>query len=322
MGQDDRVVTSRRRNLILIHRGPEYQNDFTEIGQKVIALDASIAVFHLPARLVTELPAGAWQYPTLTVALTSQFRLPIRRGPILRNTPIDKLVQQEIFRRNGIQTPFAVPFQFGMKLDPALFGDFVILKPSDLGMTSQGLGIQVFRRARLELLTASSFPPSHPVRWSPQGFIVQQFVHTGTYPLNYRATTFLGDVMTLEVITGSAPTPPLSAPDDEIERANFSTKEDRNWTTVDDPHVIRFARQVAAAFPAIPLLGIDVIRSTSQQLHALEVNAGGNTWHYSSKMCESDRIENPEHYVRMRNQFGAFDIAARRLTLATQRLAS
>lgn len=311
-----------KRNLILIHRGPEYEKDFDEIATKVNQLDRSITVYHLPAGLDTELPIAAWQNPTLTVALTSKFRIPIKRGPILKNFAISKLAQQEIFRKNGIATPPATPFRFGMKLDPILFGDFVILKPADLSLTSNGQGIHVFRRTRTENLTITSFPPSHPIRRTRQGYIVQRFVDTGLYPLSYRATTFLGEVMTLERFEGEEATPSLKAPDEEIERANFAPKDKRHFSFSDDPQVMTFARQIAAAFPNIPLLGIDIIKSTSQKLYVLEVNAGGNTWHYSSKMWADDRKKNPEYYMNMRTQFGAFDIAARRLTETTLKLAA
>lgn len=309
------------RNLVLIHRGPEYEKDFDEIAAKVNALDRHITVYHLPAALDAELPVSAWQYPTLTVSLTSRFRIPIRRGPVLKNRAIGKLAQQEVFRQHGIATPPAMPFRFGMKLDPIVFGEFVILKPADLRITSSGVGIHVFRRRRLEVLTEASFPVTHPIRSGRHDFIVQRFVHTGPHPFNYRATTFLGEVMTLEKFTGTAETPPLTATDAEIEAANYAPKDDRSWHLVDDPDVIGLARRIAKGFPAIPLLGIDILRSTSGKLHALEVNAGGNTWHYSSKTWEEDRKANPDYYAGMRAQFGAFDIAARQLTAATRKLA-
>lgn len=311
-----------KRNLILIHRGPEYEKDFDEIATKVNQLDRSITVYHLPAGLDTELPIAAWQNPTLTVALTSKFRIPIKRGPILKNFAISKLAQQEIFRKNGIATPPATPFRFGMKLDPIVFGEFVILKPADLRITSGGVGIHVFRRQRLEKISEAYFPITHPIRFSRHEFMVQRFIHTGRHPVNYRATTFLGDVMTLEKFKGEAETPPLTAPDEAIEQANFAPKTSWEYTLFDDQEMIDFALRIACCFKTIPLLGIDIIQSTSGKLYVLEVNAGGNTWHYSSKMWEDHRKENPDIYVRMKTQFGAFDIAAKRLTEVTQELAS
>ena len=79
-----------RRNLIIIHRGPEYDPDFEAISLKVRALDPALVIYSLPARLKGALPEEAWQYPTLTVALQGDFRLKIRRGPVLRNRLIGR----------------------------------------------------------------------------------------------------------------------------------------------------------------------------------------------------------------------------------------
>src|SRR6478609_4924042 len=65
-----------RRNLILIHRN-HAGRDFREIGQKVHALDQSIAIFGIPGNLATTLPDSEWRYPTLTVAMGADFRMPI-----------------------------------------------------------------------------------------------------------------------------------------------------------------------------------------------------------------------------------------------------
>lgn len=301
-----------KRNIIIIHRGPEYQDDFDEIGARVNALDRNITVYHLPNTLKAELPDSAWQHPTLTVSLAPEFRIPIRRGPVLRNHPIEKLAQQDVFRKHGIATPPALAFQPGMKLDPLLFGDFVMLKPIDLSLTSNGQGLLVFRRKRLETLRLSDLPATHPLR-GPDGFIVQRFVNTGPSPYSFRATTFLGEVLSLERFTSTARCPPLTADDAAIEAANYSTKGSRRYVVERDADVEDFARRVAAAFESVPLLGVDVLRDEGGKLHVIEVNAGGNTWHYSSSMYKLHRWQNPGYYKNMREQFGAFGIAARRL---------
>lgn len=302
-----------RRNLILIHRGPRYARDFGEIAAKVNALDPLITVYHMAARYAGGLPPGAWEHPTLTVALLEKFRFKVRRGPVLVNKAMGKLEQQEVFRHNGIPSPPALAFRFGMRLDPILFGEFVILKPADLKLTSRPNGTMVLRRKRAEALTLDDLPPSHPLRWSAEGFLVQRLIYTGPYPANYRATTFLGEVMSLEHFQSSRAVPSLTASDAEIEAGDFAPKVDRHYRFVEDEDVLAQARRTAACFPAIPLLGIDLLRDTSGRLHVLEINAGGNTWHYSSKMWEEDRRAHPEYYEYLRTQFGAFDIAARRL---------
>src|SRR5436190_24114964 len=132
------------RNLILIHRGLEYERDFDEIANKVFALDGSITIYSLGNGYTVQLPDSAWKKPTLVVALTSQYNLKVKRGTILTNHLIDKIAQAAIAGKAGIDTPPVLPFRFGMKLDPILFGEFVIIKPRDIELTSTGKGIQLF----------------------------------------------------------------------------------------------------------------------------------------------------------------------------------
>jgi hypothetical protein len=134
-----------KRNLILIHRGPEYEQDFREIARKVTAIDKDITDYTLASSSMAQLPSLAWLWPTLVVAFTPQYRLQVKRGTVLKNSQVEKFAQYETFRRAGIATPPTLPFRFGMTLDPLLFGEFVVVKPMDFDLTSQGLGIQLFR---------------------------------------------------------------------------------------------------------------------------------------------------------------------------------
>jgi hypothetical protein len=73
----------------------------------------------------------------------------------------------------------------------------------------------------------------------------------------------------------------------------------------------------------VPLLGIDFVRDhESLQPYILEVNAGGNTWHFGSPAWEARRREMPEFIRRMKQQFSAFDAAAKGLVAKTLRFAS
>jgi hypothetical protein len=184
-----------KRNLILIHRGPEYVDDFKEIAQKVRALDKSIDVYSIPHESAAQLASLVWMWPTLVVALMSQFRLQVKRGTVLRNFEIEKLAQYEMFRKAGIRTPPTLPFSFGMALDPMLFGDFVIIKPMDLRLTSRGQGVQLFRRQRLERMQPEDFPRDHVIRTARGGYLVQRFVDTGVQPSFHRIQTFFGRVI-------------------------------------------------------------------------------------------------------------------------------
>lgn len=325
-----------KRNLILIHRGPEYEKDFDEIAVRVNALDKDITIYHLPSSLQAELPVSAWQHPTLTVALVPKFRLPVRRGPVLRAGAIQKLTQQETFRKHAIPTPPALPFKFGMKLDPVMFGDLVVLKTLDLSQTSGGDKVFLFRRRRLEALGLNSLAPDHPVRIYPKSFMVQKFINTGELPSYYRVSTFLGHVLYAWHTSIKEKRAPLNCPDDILEQSIVDIKGGTMLRSLSaDDDVLSLSLVVAKAFAGSPLLGIDIVRDEStRKLYVLEVNAGGNTWHFSSSYGRSLRVDfgicgggdesTAEERGRqcLMDQFSAFDVAAESLVDKTRTSAS
>lgn len=326
-----------KRNLILIHRGPEYERDFDDIARKVNALDRDITVYHVPGSLRSELPVSAWQYPTLTVALMSKFRLPIRRGPILKNHAIEKLDQQTLFRQHGIPTPPALPFRFGMKLDPILFGEFVILKPMDLKITSTGDSVQLFRRTRIEQLTIRDFPGDHLIHKDRKGYLVQKFVNTGDRISAYRVTTFFGAPILSVHMKSNVPRPALDSADAVLEKAPVASNaiKDKQRFLHADPDMVDLAGRVHATLPDVPLLGVDLLREASTgRLYVLECNAGGNTWHFSSDSgvklrgwfgghprvpLEKAALKGRKMYIE---QYGAFDRVAEVLRDKTVALAA
>lgn len=325
-----------KQNLILIHRGAEYAKDFEEIAARVHALDPEISCYSCPSNMRGELPASIWRDPTLTVSLVAKFRLPIRRGPVLTNGSIDKLDQQVLFRKNGIPTPPALPFEFGMKLDPILFGEFVILKPRDLTITSTGEGVNLFRRARLERLTINDFPPSHHIRTHSKGYLVQKFIDTGERISAFRVTTFFSFPILSVSMKSNVARPSLTSPDAVLESAavaNNAVKDKMRYLHADDD-MVELARKVHGLLPEVPLLGVDLLReATTGRLFVLECNAGGNTWHFSSKSggklrgwfgghprvpLDKADAKGRQMYIA---QYGAFDVVARVLVEKTRELA-
>ncbi|WP_395660301.1 hypothetical protein [Aestuariivirga sp.] len=325
-----------RRNLILGHRGVPYERDFKEIAKKVSQLNPAITVISLPALLKAFLPEQHWLSPTLTVVLQKTFHLQVMRGPVLRNGAIGKFRQQALFRRHGISTPPALPFSFGMPLDPAIFGDFVLLKPGDLNKTSKGVGIFLFRRQRLSLLRDLDLPATHPLRLHPQDYIAQRFVDTGPFPCHYRVQMLFDQPLYCWRQTLNEQRPPLDAPDHIIESAVVASQGgERRFALCADDDVLKLAVDVHRALPDVPSLGVDIVRDqVTGRLHVLECNAGGNTWHFSSEMGATCRaklggyLACPEAEADARGrlaligQFGAFDRAAEVLAKKTVELAS
>ena len=322
-----------RRNLILIHRGPEYEQDFAEISTKIFALDPDITIYSLATGTTDQLPETAWQRSTLTVALNAKFNLKVKRGPVLKNHQIDKLVQYRIFREAGLPTPPTLPFKFGMLLDPIVFGEFVLIKPM---FGSQGRGVQLFRRKRLERMTSPDFPPDHLIHKAREGFLVQKFIDTGELVSYNRVSTFFSEPMYSYFSRAKSPRGSLVSPDELIEKLpitnNASSFRERTLRAEED--IVALAKRVHDAFPDIPLLGTDILREQGTgRLFVIECNPGGNTWHFSSEMNLPLRLAlgkaslvgpKKAHAVARQmhiDQFNAFDRAARVLTEKTQALA-
>ena len=318
------MVFQFRRNLILIVRAGNFDPaDFVDIGNRIAARAPDIQVFVVDdAAPAGRLPEGIWASPTLTIAFRQRTKFKPKRGPFLFNRPIEKLDQAAMMGRHGVDVPQCDVFTPGMALPQYRFGDFVILKPADLRHTSHGGSIQMFRRERLAKMGMADFPRDHPVRHMPM--LVQQFIDTGDYPTKYRILTLFGEVLYCQHTKLTAKRPELAASDNILETAVIATNSgERTYTPSGDPDVLNFARKTAGVFGGIPLLGIDVIQDVvTRHCYALEVNAGGNVWHFTSPMWAERRARYPEVTKDMHEQLGAFDVAAKALISATRRLAS
>lgn len=327
----------RERNLIIIHRGPDYVRDFEEVAQRISAIEPGITVVCIDSRTTRVMPEEAWSRPTLTVALMAKFRADIRRGPVLANRAIHKTGQHRIFMRAGLPTPPTVRFTPGMKLDPIMFGELVVIKPTSPDLASYGRGIQLFRRKRLETMSFADFPRDHLIHRDRSGFIVQRFVDTGPLLRMFRVQTFFGVPLYCWAAQETAPRPPLGGTDEEIENACVVSNagQDRARWLCADADVLALGSRVGKAFADIPILGIDIIpEARTGKLFVLECNPGGNTWHFSAGSTAEIRQQfgGAHHGNRktaeeagrraMIEQFGAFDRVADVLVRKVRELAS
>lgn len=319
------ATAAATKNLVVIVQ-PNTQfydpADFVEITDRVrsIAPDINAIVVSATAKS-HDIPEYNSPFPTLVVSFNQKPTVWPLRGRVLFNQQIDKLEQTAILSRAGISVPRCAKFEFGTRLDPELWGEFVLLKTAVLRLTSQGNDVSLFRRSRLSAMKSSDFPSNHPIHTMPM--IVQRFIDTGRYPSKYRALTLFGQVLYAQHTVLSDPRPDLKAPDNMLSTALVATGGgERNYYHKHYPDVVALAGRVANEFPAIPLLGIDIVRDIhTSALHVLEINAGGNVWHFSSSMWATRRNLYPKVARRMKEQYGAFDTAARALVKATRRFA-
>jgi hypothetical protein len=317
-------------NLIIIHRGGQYARDFAEIGGKIVARDPGIAVFCIDQHTRRVMGDEAWRRPSLTVALLARFEADIRRGPVLMNRAIHKTGQHRIFTKAGIPTPPTLRFVPGMKLDPIMFGEFVVIKPTNPRIASYGRGIQLFRRRKLETMRLRDFPRDHLIHQDRDGYIVQRLIDTGPLLKMHRVQTLFGVPLYCWAAQNHEPLAPIGGTDEDIERvmiASNAGQERVRWLCVDSEALALSAR-VGEAFPHVPILGMDIVRDEKTgKIYVLECNPGGNTWHFSSEAVISIRQQfgggdEAAGRQKMIDQLGAFDLAAEVLVKKVRELAA
>ena len=181
-----------------------------------------------------------------------------------------------------------------------------------MNSSSHGRGIQLIRTRRVRYRPPADYPEGHPGRRAPM--LVQQFIDTGERLTLYRVLTLFGEPLYCQFMRSRAPRVGLTAADDEIETAVIANQAvDEDQVFVSEADVLAIARLAHAAIPEVPLKGCDVIRdAASGRLYVLEVNPGGNTWHFSSRFLANIRARNgPDFEMRRINQFDALRTAAR-----------
>lgn len=305
-------MTGTTHTLILVNRpGAQDARDFIEIAERMAALAPEIGVHVVPAKAdAAAMPAQLWQHPTLTVSMTLPEAFRPRRGPLYHGFPVSKFEQMRKFAAAGLPIPTTLVYRFGWPLKPAVWGPHVILKPTAVRAMSNGDAVFLMRTERVAELAPVVFPPGHAAREAP--LLVQKFIDTGEHPWSYRVLTLFGEPIMSMVYRAKNPRPPLDVPDEELMRASFASNVDPHFTcTLEaEPEVLDFARRASMAMPRIPLQGMDIVRErTTGELYMLEVNPGGNTWHFSSKLAEEGRKEvSREERIA---QFDAWGVAAR-----------
>jgi hypothetical protein len=305
-----------RKNLVLVVDEARCDPaDFMDIANRIRAQAADVHIQVLQPKTIHAIARDTWHYPTLFVCLVHIRNLQIKRGKLMVTLPIPKLQQAEMMRLANVSTPHMEPYHFGMRLEESLWGSHVVLKPDDLGFTSHGTGLEIIPAKELSGKLEQEFAPDHFVR--AHKMLVQRFIDTGPQPSCYRACLFMGEVLYISKVTADVAKQGADIP------PNFHSKDARLSNEFGQyPHIHAFGRKMATAFPLMPLLGCDILEEPETgNLYGIEVNAGGNVWHFSSPYLAKSRQRDPQFNAPRLNQYGAFDVAARALINATRRLA-
>jgi hypothetical protein len=248
---------------------------------------------------------------------------------MMQNRAVKKIEQFARFASLGIDTPLTARLDAKQLYDPEIWGEFVILKPLPLSLSSSGAGVKLIRTARFNELNRKSGLPAFVGHHAP--LLVQTFIDTGRLPTHWRILTLFGHVLYSMKFWCPIQRPELTASDDEIENAIIETKHPdlkKSFGMHDmrklaaEPEILEFAARVSKAFPTVPLQGIDILKENKTgRLFALEINGGGNVWHFSSRRSAGGRAAGITRDDRIA-QLGAWEVAARSLIEATMRHAS
>lgn len=282
------------RHLVIVHRdGWQALSDWTAIGERIRALAPSIGVIVASDDEADErLSEIAAQRPTLVFSAGRIRKFAVRRGRIYQGRSIEKLEQVELFVKARVPVPLTALLLPGTDLSPRIWGPFVILKPSDLASSSHGQGVQLMRTERVRFIAPQDYPEGHPGRRAPM--IIQQFIDTGPHFGIYRVTTLFGEPLYCYRIKSGSPRPPLEADDEVIEQSVIATQglDEAEREFVYEADVMALARAAHEAMPDVPLKGCDIMRDArTGRLFVLEVNPGGNTWHFSSQHLAAIRAK-------------------------------
>lgn len=309
------------RHLVLVRRqGWQSTEDWYRIARHVEDIEPRIATFVVQAgqrNPYSRRQAAA--KPTLVFSAGPMLNFRPLRGKVYAGAPVPKFEQVRRFREAGLPVPRTALLTPGLVLDPAEWGEFVILKPTDITSSSHGHGIQLIRTERVAYRAPRDYPAGHPGRLGPM--LVQQFINTGDHISLYRVLTLFGEPLYSNYFQDRNRRVPLDASDAEIEAAPIATQalDERDTVFEAPPEVLALARAAHAVIPEAPLKGCDIIRDgATGEVYLLEVNPGGNTWHFSSDYLAERRAQTGPTRERLRiQQFDAFRTAARVLVERT-----
>jgi len=217
----------------------------------------------------------------------------------------------------GIRVPKWTRLDPDTEIDPAEFGENLIIKPTEKG-ASLGRGVTLIKTSGFK-----AYRDQHAAQYLPKGRsapLVQQHIPTGGMPENFRVHTFLGAVVSFRRAIQNALTP-INAPMPNLVLADKVASNTGNIKRElhEDREIEDFGLQVDAVFDGVTK-GIDILRSTEDlKLYALEVNIG-NVWHFSSSLgVRSRKFIGVENMIK---QYDLFETCAEAIIKTSKRMLS
>ena len=309
--QPSRAAAKEACNLVMVVDERLELASFERLAEEVRLLDCRIFAIAVPD--TPEACRAVPGLPTLIIAPNVIRHLPTGRGRVCCGAPLSKHEEYQALGRAGIPVPPWALLAEDSKPDLSVLGAYVVRKP-DHG--AKGAEVRIVRRERVRW---------HPIVTAAAGLsevtVLQRFIYTGPWPVSYRVNTLFGHALYAIELRARTDRPPLRGPEDfrSPDRQEgvsiVSNARDSEMRLCFDDAVIGLAERAYAAFPDIPLLGVDILREMpSGRLYVVEVNALGFNWNFT----ERERAEWP---VDVESQFDGVRKAARVLAERTRVLA-
>jgi hypothetical protein len=307
-------------NVVLVHSpGKQAREDFEAIAAKIEAADPDTRAFVATNGDANEqINREIRPEPTLVFSPVALIGYQPSRGKVYQGGWVSKVRQYERLVEIGVPTPRTKLLARGDIFAPDQWGDHVVLKPYSPKLQSHGAVIYRIATTKLNYdLGIGGLFDRYDIAG---GMLVQQYIDTGPELEYQRVLTLFGEP--LYALSNHLTTPiALEAsafPTGTVSIATQSYPSERKAATmIADPRYLDLARSAFAAFPDRALQAVDIVRShESDKLYVLEMNLGGNTWHFSSGMINAmvtSRGLRTEFRRKKLKQFGAFDVVARLL---------
>jgi len=247
-----------------------------------------------------------WLQPTLSLSFLPLEKRKLLPGRLLAGALIHKHGEYARLDAAGIPVPQWTIIAPETRLDPAVWGPYVVEKPS---AGRRGAQVRIRRTRRIRYTDPACFDVDHYGRHGPM--IAQRFIYTGEWPSSYRVVTMFGEVLLCYRQISQSSGFPLKGRWNFSETGGISivsNTKDMKVELIKDEAVIALAERAhRQAFPEIPVLAFDIVRDfETASLYVLECHAGGS-WMFSADV--SLAIEAANH-IDFRKQFGAIEKAA------------
>lgn len=298
------VIVCRRESI----------EDFREIAYIIRKFDPTIAVSIYADFYDVELINQRNSIlPHLVISLVNPLPFMFKTNFVRLEVKRYSKVDEQLYLKNaGLPYLPIEKFEWGIHLNREIYGDYVVLKPENLNST--GSDINLVPTDKISKLSIGDFPKTHLIH--KDSYLVQKFIKTGVRPIHYRATVFLNKVIltwfaesVLYYPTGLENLSELLA-----KTVASNKKELRTVKHLNSDRCNELAVKVSMQFPFNPIMGVDIVcDALTNELYVLELNSGGNVWHFSSREGHKEGSARKALGGRqnMINQYDAFTLSAK-----------